>query len=222
MPHSASISKIAQPQFRKLAEQLDKLGASGNRDGATSTTEVDSAIAAAQSDPARFGEIAALRSLRTFVVHCGEPENGNANPLGGGGYNPVAMRSATLTGTDQSAKAPVLLGEPRIEDSCTQVFQVPQSQRDLADRQSALVPLEAKELHLIELKYQDTRPLRDLEFNYRNKGEFNWQTTRGDDWFDLKKREKAGEIDVKRERDHNAPWINNPIRVHVDVLFPGI
>lgn len=220
MPHSASISKIAQPQFRKLAEQLDKLGASGNRDGAISTTEVDSAIAAAQSDPARFGEIAALRSLRTFVVHCGEPENGNANPLGGGGYNPVAMRSATLTGTDQSAKAPVLLGEPRIEDSCTQVFQVPQSQRDLADRQSALVPLEAKELHLIELKYQDTRPLRDLEFNYRNKGEFNWQTTRGDDWFDLKKREKAGEIDVKRERDHNAPWINNPIRVHVDVLFP--
>lgn len=220
MPQSASLSQIAQPHFRKLAEQLDKSGTIGNGDGAISTVEVDRAIEAAQHDPGRFGEIASLRALRTFVVHCGEPEAGGAQPLGGGGYNAVAMRTASLTGTSQNAKAPVWLGEPRVEDSCTHIFQVPGAQRDLADRQSALVPLEAKELHLIELKYQDTRPLRDLEFNYRKKGEHTWQTARGDVWFDLKSREKAGEIEVKRERDHNGPWINNPIRVQVEVLFP--
>jgi len=97
-------------------------------------------------------------------------------------------------------------------------FRVPSAMRDVKDGQSVLVPLKAgRKLHMIELKYQDTRKLSDLEFNRTAPGG-GWETFRGDEYHSTVVKEKAGELQVKRESDHNAPWINNPVRVKVEVV----
>ena len=54
--------------------------------------------------------------------------------------------------------------------------------------QSVLVPLQEGQLHIVELRYQDTRKLRDLEFNSRTKGTLDWTTFRGDQWFEMKRK----------------------------------
>lgn len=105
------------------------------------------------------------------------------------------------------------------QNSAELMFTVPSDMREVKDGQSVLIPLEGgRELHMIELRYQDTRPLQDFEFNMRPKGSSEWQTFRGDQYREMEQREKAGEVEIKREPDHHAMWINNPIRVRVDVV----
>jgi hypothetical protein len=105
------------------------------------------------------------------------------------------------------------------QNSAELMFTVPSDMRAVKDGQSVLIPLEGgRELHMIELRYQDTRALQDFEFNMRPKGSSEWQTFRGDQYREMEQREKAGEVEIKREPDHNAMWINNPIRVRVDVV----
>lgn len=215
------LSLIAEPAWRKLAASLDAAG--GNGDAAISTAELDKAIDKAALGATPPSDLSSLRALRAFVVHWGEGPSGSppaADSLGGGGYAPHALYAAHLGGQATLPKAPVLLRDPVVEDACTHVYGVPSNSRDIEDRQSVLIPLDDRELHLIELKYQDTRPLRDLEFNYREPGTLSWRTARGDEWFELLSREKRGEVEIKRESDHGGPWINNPIRVKVDVLLP--
>ncbi|MFZ9886456.1 MAG: hypothetical protein ACO3JL_03045 [Myxococcota bacterium] len=214
-------SQIAEPAWRKLATAVDEAGGGG--DGAVSIAELDRAIEKATADVLLGPDVSALRALRTFVLHCGEGPAAASPPggdLGGGGYSPHALHAAHLSGQPTLPKPPLLLRAPLEEDSCTQLYQVPAGARDVEDRQSVLIPLDDRELHLIELKYQDTRPLRDLEFNYREPGALAWRTARGDEWFELLAKEKRGEVEIKRESDHGGPWINNPIRVKVDVLLP--
>ncbi len=97
-------------------------------------------------------------------------------------------------------------------------FDVPSELRSVNDGQSVLIPLEGgRELHMIELRYQDTRPLKDFEFNRRVPGGA-WETFRGDEYRASEEKEKAGQLEIKREPDHHAMWINNPIRVKVEVV----
>lgn len=97
-------------------------------------------------------------------------------------------------------------------------FDVPAELRSVKDGQSVLIPLEGgRELHMIELRYQDTRPLKDFEFNRRAPGG-QWETFRGDEYRSSEEKEKAGQLEIKREPDHHAMWINNPIRVKVEVV----
>lgn len=104
------------------------------------------------------------------------------------------------------------------QNSSEIMFRVPSDMREVKDGQSVLVPLESgRQLHMIELKYQDTRKLRDLEFNRSTPGG-GWETFRGDEYHSTLQKEKAGEVRIKRESDHNAPWINNPVRVKVEVV----
>jgi hypothetical protein len=108
--------------------------------------------------------------------------------------------------------------EARRQNSSEIMFTVPSHMRNVKDGQSVLIPLEGgRTMHMVELKYQDTRKLRDLEFNRRTPGG-QWETFRGDEYHSTVQQEKAGELQVKRESDHNAPWINNPIRVKVEIV----
>jgi hypothetical protein len=136
------------------------------------------------------------------------------------GQSATATRIALLQRSTVEPGAPLVLGAAhRVQhNSAEATFQVPSDQQQIRDGQSVLVPLEAgRTLHMIELRYQDTRPLRDLEFN-RRVGNGAWETFRGDEYHATVEREKAGEVVVKRESDHNAAWINNPVRVRVDVV----
>ncbi len=218
MVTKASIAQLSQPALRKAAEMADKLAGAGAPDGTVTTAEIDQALAVLKASPDRFGDVEALSTLRTFLVH--QAAVGVAAALSGGGYSPVGLRTSQLTGGAKAVKDPVVLGSPSAPDAATRLFQVPSAERNIADKQSVLIPLEGKELHLIEVKFQDTRKLKDLEFNYREKGSYEWKTVRGDEWHALLAREKRGEVDIKREGDHHSPWVNNPIRVKVEVLFP--
>ena len=221
MAHQIALSRISHASLRKLAEQLDNTAGVGKKDGVLTTDEVDKALALATAQPAALGDVAALKSLKTFLTHMGtDPAGGTTVPLAGGGYSPLAALTGNITGAIQNIKDPVLLADPQRADSTTALFEVPQSLRNVADQQSVLLPLDGRELHLIELQFQDTRMLRDLEFNCRPKGSFEWKTFRGDQYLDLVEKEEAGEIEIKREHDHNGPWVNNPIKVRVEVLYP--
>lgn len=220
MIQKTSISTIQHAQMKQAAQLADKLAGAGNKDGKITTAEVDKAIAVLKADPDRFADVQALSTLKTFLVHQGGKDGGSASAMSGGGYSPVSMMASNMTGTAKKVKDPVLLGNPSQPDSASALFQVPHAERNIADKQSVLIPLEGKQLHVIELNYQDTRKLRDLEFNVREKGSFDWKTVRGDQYHALVEREKRGEVEIKRESDHNAPWVNNPIRVKVEVLYP--
>jgi hypothetical protein len=220
MIQKASISTIHQPQLRKAAELADQMAGAGSKNGVVTTAEVDKAIKVLKADPDRFADVQALTTLKTFLVHQGGKDTGSSSGLSGGGYSPVNMMASNMTGTAKPIKEAVVLGNPQAPDAASQLFQVPSAQRNIADKQSVLIPLEGKEIHVIELEYQDTRKLKDLEFNYREPGSFDWKTVRGDQFHALEAREKRGEVEIKREGDHNAPWVNNPIRVKVEVLFP--
>lgn len=103
-------------------------------------------------------------------------------------------------------------------NSAEVMFTVPSSARLVKHGQSVLVPLDAgRTLHMIELRYQDTRPLKDLEFNRRAPGG-TWETFRGAEYRAMETLEKQGKMELKREPDHNSIWVNNPVRVRVDVV----
>jgi hypothetical protein len=221
MVRTATIASIQNPALRRAAEQLDKQAGVGDKDGVVSSAEVDKALKAAEADSSRFDDIAALKTLKTFLAHGGA---GGAAPsaghLGGGGFSPLDLRTTAMTGGATQLADPVLVGEPAARDGVSETYRLGHAEQKIDDKQSVLVPLQGGEIHLIEIEYQDTRKLRDLELNYRDKGSWEWKTFRGDQWFEMEKREKAGEVDIKREPDHNAPWVNNPVRVTVEVLYP--
>jgi hypothetical protein len=137
--------------------------------------------------------------------------------------------SSTVTVQDQHVTQQAETKKPDIQLTYTEAqarntseiyFTVPEHQRNVQDGQSVLVPLEAgRELHVIELKYHDTRPMKDIELSRRPRGSGGeWQPFRGDELKASEERERAGEIEIKREPDHNNPWINNPIRVKVEFV----
>lgn len=57
-----------------------------------------------------------------------------------------------MQGSAETAKELGVLDEPKGVDRCTHLFEVPHGQRNLEDRQSLVLPLARKELHLIEIK----------------------------------------------------------------------
>jgi hypothetical protein len=115
-------------------------------------------------------------------------------------------------------KPDIVLENGQAQNSSEIMFRVPSDQRDVKDGQSVLIPLEeGRTMHMVELKYQDTRKLKDLEFN-RTGENGQWEKFRGDEFHETESKEKAGELKIKRESDHNSPWINNPIRVKVDIV----
>jgi len=221
MVRQIGLNQISHPSLRKVAEQVEGTAGVGKKDGVLTTDEVDKAIALAATKPEKFGDVAALKSLKTFLAHMGtDSTTGTARPLGGGGYSPLAALSGHITGSLQTVKDPLILADPRRDDVTTAMFEVSPELRNVEDQQSVLIPLDAKELHLIEVQYQDTRKLSDLEFNYQPKGSFEWKPFRGDKYLEMVEKEKTGELSIRREPDHNTPWINNPIKVKVDVLYP--
>lgn len=217
-----NLSQINNAALRKAAEQVETTAGVGTKDGVLTTAEVDSALALAKTQPAKFGDIAALRSLRTFLVHMGDTPGAApaASTISGGGYSPVGLQAGNMMGTVQKAKDTIMLNDMTRPDAVSTYFSVPSDKRMVEDRQSVVLPLEAKEIHLIELQYQDTRPLKDLEFTYQPKGSMEWKAFKGDKWFEMEAKEKSGELKIRREPDHNSPYVNNPIKVQVDVLFP--
>ncbi len=213
------ISQLSHAGMRRLAEQLDKQSGVGDANGTITTGELDKAIAAAEANPASGPDLGELRSLRTFLQHFGSDDGSLRSnvALSGGGYSPVAMRASHMSGDATLAQEPIHLGEGSRIDGTARVFN---HRANIQDRQSLVFPLDEGSLHLVEVRYQDTRTLKDLEFNMRQKGEHGWTTFRGDQYFEMKRKEDAGEIEIKREPDHNGPWVNNPVRVKVEVLYP--
>jgi hypothetical protein len=206
------ISQISNATFRRAAEALDQKPGLGNQDGAISVAEIDAALSAGVPDAER----AALVWLRTFVAHGG----GSARiQLSAGTLSAVGARAGNAAGTIEANKPPLVLDMRRIDGVTTQC-DIPSSERDVPASRSVLVPLDEGQLHIVELRYHDNRKLKDLELNWRAKGSFDWTPFRGEQWFEMKKKEGAGEIEIKREPDHNEPWLNNPVRVKVEVLYP--
>lgn len=212
------LSRLPSPALRRAAESLDKAPATGNDDQAISTAEIDKAIAAAAAEPSRQDELRLLTQLKTYVAHFADDGRTSPATLSGGGYSPLDARTSHMTGTVTTAREPFHVGEGREVDTISRLYQV--GAKEILERQSILVPLDPGQLHIVELRYQDTRKLRDLELNYKEPGSYEWKTFRGDQWFEMLRREKAGEIQIKREPDHNAPWMNNPVRVKIDILYP--
>lgn len=131
----------------------------------------------------------------------------------------IEQRLAATQAQNEKPDLKLTSAHAQWQNSAELMFTVPSDMREVKDGQSVLIPLEGgRELHMIELRYQDTRALQDFEFNMRPKGSSEWQTFRGDQYREMEQREKAGEVEIKREPDHNAMWINNPIRVRVDVV----
>jgi hypothetical protein len=103
------------------------------------------------------------------------------------------------------------------------------------------VPLPEGVLHLVELSYQDVRPLADLLFSHGSvrfrASQFTlspWHasekvppharvegTALHGDWFSALDLEQRGLISIDREPDHNGPWIHNPLRVLVEIVYPN-
>lgn len=213
------LASLPSAALRRAAEAVDQTAAGGNDDKAVSAAEIDQAIAAASSDPSRAEDLRHLQQLKTFVSHFGGDGGGSpGTSVSGGGYSPVGARAGNLAGTVTTSREPFHVGDGRQVDSLSRLYEA--GGKDIGDRQSILVPLDEGQLHLVELRYQDTRKLKDLELNYREPGSYEWKTFRGDKWFEMERKEKAGEIEIKREPDHNGPWVNNPVRVKVEVLFP--
>lgn len=220
-----SIANIDHAGLRRLAEQLDQKTGIGDQNGRVTTAEVDKAIATAEASPGTFQNVNELRTLRTFLQHFGAEGDGSAaGPAAGGisagGYNPITARAGNLTGQVTTNIPPLHLGEGRRIDVTARMFEPTGVDRNIPSGRSILFPLDPGKLHLVELRYHDNRPLKDLEFNYREKGQFNYTTFRGDQYFEMKAKEDRGEIEIKREPDHNGPWVNNPVRVKVEVLYP--
>jgi hypothetical protein len=229
MVKRVGINSVSHQKMRQAAQQLDNQQGVGNGDGNISGAEVDQAITSlkAQAPSAQRDELLTqAQSLKTYVAHYGSDAGGNGAPAANASNAPsmgmLGLLSANNNQPTQQAgnKDPIMLDNGQKVDSISTNFRATGADRDVKDGQSVLVPLEGRQLHLIELKYQDTRKLKDLEFNYREKGSGEWKTFRGDQYHSMVQREQAGEVDIKRESDHNSPWINNPVRVKVDVLMP--
>lgn len=162
------------------------------------------------------------------VQQSGQSGQELGQPVSKPGLSPqAALIEAKANAKQATSSAAVPAHKPTLQllaahahapNSAEIVFTVPDEMREVKDGQSVLVPLEGgRELHMIELRYQDTRPLQDFEFNRRLPGG-EWETFRGDEYWAMEQKEKAGEVEIKREPDHNSMWINNPIRVRVDVV----
>lgn len=161
---------------------------------------------------------APLAFRNAFAKLAGQPKAKSVKPVG-----------KSLGAVDLQAETSKVWKEGRLVlnakdgkwiNSASQSFQVPGALQKVKDGDSVLIPLAAGELHMIELEYQDTRKLRDLEFNVRKSGDYGWKTFRGDEWFEMLDKESSGQVEIKRESDHNAPWVNNPTMVSVEVVYP--
>jgi len=160
----------------------------------------------------------AVRFRNKFAVMAGQPKSTIAKPIGVAlgavdlrVKNKLAWDEGSLTLRDTDGDRPT---------SVHQRFAIPGHLQKIKDGDSVLFPLQPRKLHLIELEYQDTRRLKDLSFNYQEPGDWDTKPFRGDEWFKMLAKEKAGDIEIEREPDHNAPYINNPVMVRVEVLYP--
>lgn len=217
-----TLDTITDPTLRQVADRIDKHPSLGNADGVISTQEI--ANANAHPELLENHTFEKLGNLGQYVDRFGVDAGAAVGSLhtpnlsNAPTYTPLRMHFASPT---PNATAPtVQLTDVQSPNSAERMFSVPHNQRNLRDGQSVELPLEGREIHMIELKYQDTRKLRDLEFNYREPGG-SWKTFRGDQYFDMIAKEKRGEVQIKRESDHNSPWINNPVRVKVDIVYPN-
>lgn len=81
--------------------------------------------------------------------------------------------------------------------------------------QEIWVPLPAGQPHVIELEYQDARRTGDLLFSVRKKGTHGpYVSMRGDE---LWPKRAAYEL---KTNEKGEPWIENPVRVAVDIIYP--
>lgn len=215
------IDTIVDPAARQLATKIDNNPNVGNADGNITTEEL--ANAGLQPDEVLDAHsFEKLGQLQDYVEKFGSEVEGP----GGASTAPTGPTFSPLSIHFSDDAVPVTEFDDTIEltefkelSSAERMFRVPHGDRQISDGQSVEIPLEGREIHMIELKYQDTRKLRDLEFNVREPGG-TWKTIRGDQYHDMLAKEKRGEVQIKRERDHNSPWINNPVRVKVEIVYP--
>jgi hypothetical protein len=221
---AAKIHSISDAAVRRAAELLDKT-AIGNRDGVVTAEEVKEALKHVEENPDLRGRDDvrdALGKLDEYLERFGD---GNVSaqprspaPTSSSGFSALGIQLAALGG-----RAPgddLALGDGRWKSSIEHLFSVPHADRNVHDGQSVRIPLEPHKIHMIELEYQDTRPLKDLSFSMREPGSYDWKEFRGDKWFEMLDKEKSGDVEIRRESDHNAPWENNPIRVKVEIEYP--
>jgi hypothetical protein len=211
------VAALGAGTLRDLAHSVDQAAGVGNQNGVLTLNEVELALAApaATFSASNRAHLQALRTLLAFAPDEPAAAEPSATPASG----PMAARMANMAGPPPAPPALVLDNPQRPDVTCA-LFQVPGAQRKVLDRQPVLIPLDARELHVIELQYQDIRPLKDLEFNGCAAGSSAYKPFRGSEYFERLQGERAGTFKIQREPDHNGPWVNNPVKVNVEVLFP--
>ncbi len=208
------IDTIQNPTLRHTAETIDQ-GSVGNADGFITTTEIE------QANEMEANSFTPLSNLQDYVEQFGDGAgtldsgvsvSDSSAPI----FTPLSIH---FPDSEQPEDDTVRLTDVQKPNSAERMFRVPYGKQEIRDGQSVEIPLEGRAIHMIELEYQDTRKLRDLEFNVREPGG-SWRTIRGDEYHEMVNKESNGEVQIKRESDHNAPWINNPVRVKVEIVYP--
>ncbi|TNE46446.1 MAG: hypothetical protein EP343_22830 [Deltaproteobacteria bacterium] len=217
------IDTLVDPAARQLATRIDNNPNVGNADGLISTEELAKAADLEPDEVLEQHSFEKLGQLQDYVERFGTEVEGPSDtvaPAGGATFTPLSIHfSDNPAPVTEWVDDTITLTDFQELSSAERMFRVPSADRQVADGQSVEIPLEGREIHMIELKYQDTRKLRDLEFNVREPGGA-WRTIRGDEYHEMLGKEKRGEVQIKRERDHNSPWINNPVRVKVEIVYP--
>lgn len=218
-----NIAAIQETDLRLSAELLDRTVA-GDRDGTITSGEVDRALEVVGSDPrlTTAPEVRAnLEKLKAYLERYGRDAGSRpvpAYPPPNDLHNALGIQLEALGSTTKTPT--LLLQDSDWESQQAQLFEVPYDQRKIRDGQSVLVPLEARALSGIEVEYQDTRKLKDLELNARQPGDYDWVPFRGDRWFQMADEEFIGSTEIKRQRDTDAPVINNPVTVKLEIVYP--
>jgi hypothetical protein len=211
------IDHIQDAHLRRRAELLDRVA--GDGDGAVDALEVASAIKSAKTHPdlKEHPELTAhLRELRDLVSARGENVPAPAGP----GLSPMGVQLLALLEPELDSDGRMMLNDGVWETSCEHRFDVPKATRTFGDGQELLLPLDGRELHVIEVLMRDARRLSDQAFHYREAGSDDWQLFYGDDYFAMKKRESRGEVEIARDTRLGEPWVDNPMRVEVDIVMP--
>jgi hypothetical protein len=211
------IRSIRDPVLRRQAEQLDRL--TGREDGAIDAAEVHHALATSRTvddlrDNPELGR--SLRAMQKLIARDGEhapAPRGRAAAL-----SPLGVQLLSLTPAASASCR--YLAEGEWESRLAHRFDVPRAERVMGEGQRVMVPLEARELHVIEMQFRDQRKLAEQRFRFKEPGDTKWRPFWGEDWFAMKKREAKGEIEILRESAYDAPVITNPMFVEIAIVMP--
>lgn len=144
----------------------------------------------------------------------GEPTQALKGALGPGCSTTPAPAISAAPGD-----VPFALPRSAPPDTLTELFSAPSGAVRIADQAQVVVPLRAgARLQNIELRFRDFRPRQFIALKYRTLPDGQWEQFCASELRALERDEDLGLIEISREPDHDAPYMDNPVRMRAELL----